>query len=82
MPKPVYQLLFANQAIDSNVRYELVRETKKHVFLRQIIEEPAYIFRVHKTTLSVKGIKQGKNGYQFDVADAISLKQICEENVL
>ena len=79
MAKLVYQLLFANQAIDSKVRYELIRETKMYVFLRPITKDPEYIFRVHKNSLSVKGIKQGKNGYKFDVADARSLKQ-CEEH--
>lgn len=77
MGKAVYQLLFANQSIYSKVRYELVRETKMYVFLREIAKEPSpYIFRVHKKTLSVKGIKEGKNGYKFDVADARSLKKV------
>lgn len=77
MAKAVYQLLFANQSVDSKVRYELVRETKMYVFLREITKEPSpYIFRVNKKTLSVKGIKEGKNGYQFDVADARSLKKV------
>lgn len=76
MAKAVYQLLFANQSIYSTVRYELVRETKMYVFLREITKEPVYIFRVNKKTLSVKGIKEGKNGYKFDVADAIHLKKV------
>lgn len=76
MSKAVYQLLFANQSADSKVRYELVRETKMYVFLREITKEPQYIFRVHKKTLSVKGIKEGKNGYQFDVAAARILKKV------
>ena len=79
MAKAIYQLLFANQSVDSKVRYELVRETKMYVFLREITKEPyqtPYIFRVHKKTLSVKGIKEGKNVYKFDVADARSLKKV------
>ena len=72
--KAVYQLLFANQSADSKVRYELVRETKMYVFFKRNHKNPQYIFRVHKKTLSVKGIKEGKNGYQFDVANARSLK--------
>jgi len=76
MGKQIYQLLFANQSIDSKVRYDLVKETKMYVFLREITKEPQYTFRVHKKTLSVKGIKEGKNGYQFDVADARKLTKI------
>jgi len=76
MAKQVYQLLFANQSADSKVRYELVREAAMYAFLREITKEPQYTFRVHKKTLSVKGIKEGKNGYKFDVADAIKLTKI------
>lgn len=76
MTKQVYQLLFANQSADSKVKYELVKETATHVFLREITKEPQYIFRVHKKTLGVKGIKEGKNGYQFDVAKAKKLTKI------
>jgi hypothetical protein len=69
----IYKLLFANQDIDSAERYELVRETKMYVFLRPITREPQFIFRVHKVTLSVKGIKEGACGYKWDVPTAISL---------
>lgn len=74
--KTIYQLLFANQSTCSNVEYELLRETKMYVFLRQITKEPPHIFRVHKKTLSVKGIKEGKFGYRFNVANAKSLKKV------
>lgn len=76
MRKQVYQLLFANQSVDSKVRYELVRETARYVFLREITKDPRFIFRVNKKNLSVKGIKEGENGYQFDVPNAISLKKL------
>ena len=71
-----YQLLFANQSADSKIRYESVRETKMYLFLKEITEEPRFIFRVHKKTLSVKGIKEGKNGYCFDVPNAVSLQAL------
>lgn len=71
-----YKLLFANQSVDTKTRYQLVRETKMYVFLEKIEKEPHYIFRVHKTTLSVKGIKAGKGGYRFNVANAIQLIKI------
>ena len=70
-----YQLLFRNQSIYSkNSIYNLVRETKMYVFLRQ--ENGFHTFRVHKTSLNVKGIKEGKNRYTFDVARAIILKKL------
>ena len=67
----IYKLLFANQSIDTKKRYELIKETKTYVFLREITKEPTFIFRVHKKTLKVKGIKVGE--YSFDVPRAISL---------
>jgi hypothetical protein len=76
MSKDIYQLLFANQSIDSKERYELVRETKMYVFLKKITKEPIFIFRVHKKTLNVKGIKYGENGYYFDVPKARFLIKI------
>ncbi len=69
-----YQLLFANQSIDSDIKYHVVRETKMYLFLEKITTLPVYIFRVHKKTLNVKGFKYGENGYSFDVPSAISLK--------
>jgi len=71
-----YKLLFANQSVDTNVKYRLVRETSMYVFLEQITKEPMHIFRVHKKTLNVKGFKNEKNGYSFDVPSAISLTLI------
>lgn len=76
MEKIVYKLLFANQSVDSKTRYELIRETKVYVFLREITKEPVYILRVHKKTLNVKGIKEGKNGYKFDIPCAITLEKV------
>lgn len=70
-----YKLLFANQSVDTNKKYLLVRETKMYVFLAEIGKNP-FIFRVHKNTLNVKAIKTGEDGYRFDVPKAISLKKI------
>ena len=70
----IYQLLFANQSIDSKISYRVVRETKMYLFLEQITKQPIYIFRVHKKTLNVKGFKVGENSYRFDVPSAVSLK--------
>ena len=72
----IYKLLFANQSIDTTVIYKLVRETAMYVFLEQITKEPSFIFRVHKKTLNVKGIKEGENGYKFDVPRAILMKLV------
>lgn len=76
MEKIVYKLLFANQSVDSKTRYELIRETKVYVFLREITKEPVHILRVHKKTLNVKGIKEGKNGYKFDIPCVITLEKV------
>lgn len=73
IPVQEYKLIFANQSIDTTVKYKLVRETSMYVFLEQITKEPNFIFRVHKKTLNVKGIKSGENSYKFDVPTAISL---------
>lgn len=75
-PVKIYRLLFANQSIDTAKKYSLVRETAMYVFLQEITKEPQFIFRVHKSTLNVKGIKEGKGGYQFDVPQAKSLDLI------
>ncbi len=45
-------------------------------FLEEITKEPSFIFRVHKKTLNVKGIKEGENGYRFDVPQALALSLI------
>ena len=71
-----YQLLFANNSFDSKIRYKLIRETKMYVFLQEISKEPTYIYRVHKNTLNVKGIKEGIDGYTWDVQRAVSLKKL------
>ena len=69
-----YKLLFRNQSKDSKgAIYDLVRETKMYVFLRQ--ENGFHTFRVHKNTLNVKGINNEK-GYKFDVPRAISLEKV------
>lgn len=47
-----------------------------YLFLQEIKPEPTFIFRVHKNTLNVKGIKEGDKGYQFDVPQAKSLIRI------
>ena len=70
-----YRLLFANQSEDSKGNdYDLVKETTMYVFLQKP-NEP-HIYRVNKKTLSVKGIKNGKGGYQWDAPKARSLKKI------
>lgn len=76
MEANTYRLLFANMSISTKKRYELVRETKSYVFLREITKEPVFIFRVHRKTLNVKGIKPGDDGYRFDVPRAVSLELI------
>lgn len=76
MENSVYKLLFKNQSIDTTIRYESVKETKMYVFLREITNEPQYIFRVNKKTLNIKGIKEGKDGYRFDVPCALTLTKI------
>ena len=73
MKANTYKLLFANMSVGTKKRYELVRETKSYLFLRELTKEPVFIFRVHRKTLNVKGIKPGENGYRFDVARAVSL---------
>lgn len=72
--KTIYHLSIANQTYSAE--YELLRETKMYVFLRQITKNPPHIFRVHKKTLSVKGIKEGKLGYKFDAPKARILIKI------
>jgi hypothetical protein len=71
----IYKLLFANQSIDTTTRYKLVRETKMYLFLDNVCGS-AFTYRVHKTSLNVKGIMTGENGYRFDVPRAISLTKI------
>lgn len=66
-----YHLVFANQAISDNSIYDCVRETKRYVFLKQPNSE--YTFRVSKNTLNIKGIKEGENGFTYDVPTAIRL---------
>lgn len=74
--KTSYQLLFANQSSDSAVKYEKVRETLMYIFLKEVTKEPTFLFRVNKRTLNVKGIREGKDGYMFEVPSAISLKKL------
>lgn len=76
IPMATYNLLFKGQSIDTKTRYEVVRQTKVHLFLRQITKEPVFIFRVHIRTLNVKGIKEGKDGYRWDVPRAIVLQKV------
>ena len=71
-----YQLLFKGQSIDDKTRYEVVRETKDYLFLKEIRKEPSFIFRVHVRTLNVKGIKEGKNGYRWDAPSAVRLTKM------
>lgn len=73
-----YKLLFANQSSDTTKRFSLIRETKSYVYLKEIgLHEPNFIFRVHKKTLNVKGIKEGDNydGHQWDVPTARFLQK-------
>lgn len=62
----VYQLLWANQGVDNKDRYKLIKETPMYFFFKKI-PNASFVFRVHKKTKNVKGIKEGKNGYQFDM---------------
>ena len=68
-----YKLIFANQSINTTKTYSCIRETKMYVFLSENNTQTNFVFRVHKNTLNVKGIKEGLNGYKFDVPTAISL---------
>lgn len=71
-----YKLFFKGMSIDSkNNVYELTRETKVYLFLKQLGTDN-FIFRVNKKSLNVKGIKQGDNGYFFSVPKAIKLDKI------
>lgn len=72
-------MLFANQSIDYSKRYIVVRETSMYLFLQEVTKDPNFIFRIHKNTWNVKGIKEGKDGYRWDVPSAIQLKKI-EDN--
>jgi len=67
-----YKMIISNQT-DYEQKYKLIKETSMYVFLQQITKEPTFIYRVHKKTLNVKGIKQGKDGYKFDVPRASKL---------
>lgn len=67
-----YYLKIANQ-IEGEI-YDLVRETKMYVFLFQT--NGVHTYRVHKTSLNIKGIKYGKNPYRFDVPKASILKRL------
>lgn len=68
-----YKLIFANQSIDTTKTYSCIRETKMYVWLKENTKEPTFVFRVHKKTTKVKGIKEGLNGYKFEVPTAIIL---------
>jgi hypothetical protein len=70
-----YRLIFGNQSIGNDVKYTLIRETVMYVFLKKE-HNPIHIFRVHKKSLNVKGIKQGKNGYKWNLPKAIILEKI------
>ncbi len=70
-----YKLLFANQSEDNKGSYyDLVRETKLYLFLQQ--PNMPHVYRVDKRSLAVKGIKEGKGGYQWDAPKARSLKKL------
>jgi hypothetical protein len=71
-----YHLVFANRGMDKNSVYDCTKETKRYVFLKQPNAE--YTFRVSKNTLNIKGIKDGENGFTFDVPTAICLKKILQ----
>jgi hypothetical protein len=71
-----YKLLFENQSIDTKIVYNVVRETKCYLFLEVLTKTPCHIFRVHKKTLIVKGIKNGVNGYKWDVPTAVFLVKL------
>ncbi len=71
----MYKLIFENQSTDIKARFTLERDTKMYLFLRQV-GNPCHIFRVHKKTLNVKGIKEGKDGYRFDIPTAIWLDYV------
>lgn len=66
-----YKLVFQNQSDDSAI-YELVRETKRYVFLINI-KGTSFTLRVSKTTLKVRAFKTGKDGYSFEMPTATDL---------
>lgn len=70
-----YNLVFQNQSEEQGRKCKVVRETAMYLFL---VEEknPLFIERVHKKTLNVKMIKEGKDGYRFDSPKAMFLKKI------
>lgn len=68
-----YKLLFANQSIYTTKTYSCIKETKMYVWLKENKTQTDFVFRVHKNTLNVKGIKEGLNGYKFEVPTAITL---------
>jgi hypothetical protein len=70
--KNQYYLIFKNQSKDTSTIYDVVKETDKYVFLTNGIHD----FRVDKKTLSVKGIKNGKDGYSWDLPKAIALEKV------
>lgn len=71
-----YHLVFANQAKGKHTIYECIKETKRYLFLTQ--PDGIYTLRVSKSTYNVKGIKNGADGYRFDIPTAIFLEKIEE----
>jgi len=72
-----YKLVFANQSEDSSATYNLIKETENYVFLENPKNKSiGHTFRVNKKTLTVKGIKEGKEGYMFDVPKAVNLIEL------
>ena len=69
-----YKIIFANESIDTKKRYSLFRETKMYWFFKEWGCD--FIFRIHKNTLNMKGIKEGANGYRWDIPTPISVIEI------
>jgi hypothetical protein len=69
-----YKLVFSNQSEASADIYNVEKENDNYVFLSK--NRMPHILKVNKKSLMVKGIKDGKDGYQWDVPRAIKLIEI------
>jgi hypothetical protein len=74
--KNQYYLIFSNQSKDKSTIYDVIKETEKYLFLTK----NGHDFRVNKKTLSVKGIKKGKDGYTWDLPKPIKLEKVQTNN--
>ncbi len=58
--------IFNNQSREQSQTHRVDRETKRYVFLTVERNLAKYIYRISKTTGSLKIQKTGNNGYSFD----------------